>query len=58
MSFDIYICRYYKSSVSQQPGWNVEAIDWCRKEAERNNLKPADYWGGLVIDEMKIQVDI
>ena len=48
--------RYYKSSVNQQPGWNTEAIEWCRKETERKRLKPDDHWGGLVVDEMKIQV--
>ena len=50
------ICRYYKNSVSQEEGWNDEMISWCQKEAERQNLKPEEYWGGLLMDEMKIQV--
>ena len=50
--------RYYKNSIPQQSGWNNDVIDWCRKEAERLKLKPEDYWGGLIFDEMKIQVKI
>ena len=41
--------RYYKISVNQQPGWNAEAIEWCRKEAERKRLKPDGHWGGLLM---------
>ena len=49
-------CRYYKNAVNQDAGWNQEVIKWCQKEAERRNFKPSDYWGGFVLDEMKIQV--
>jgi hypothetical protein len=52
------LCRYYKNSVDQQPGWNGETIDWCKREAERQNLKKEEYWGGLIVDEMKIQVHL
>jgi hypothetical protein len=48
--------RYYKHTVNQESGWNQEVISWCQNEAQRQHLKPADYWGGLVLDEMKIQV--
>jgi hypothetical protein len=48
--------RYYKNSVDQKPGWNRETIAWCKHEAERQKLKEQDYWGCLVLDEMKIQV--
>ena len=48
--------RYYKNAIDQKPGWNRETIAWCKQEAERQNLKDQDYWGGLVLDEMKIQV--
>ena len=50
--------RYYKNSIPQQSGLNKDVIDWCRKEAERLKLKSEDYWGGLIFDEMKIQVKI
>ncbi|XP_028418403.1 uncharacterized protein LOC114543743 [Dendronephthya gigantea] len=52
------LIRYYKNAVNQDEGWNDEMISWCKKEAERQNLKPADYWGGLIMDEMKIQEDL
>lgn len=42
--------------MNQAPGWHNEIISWCKREAERQNLKDHDYWGGFVIDEMKIQV--
>ena len=51
----ITIYRYDKSFVNQQPGWNTEAIERCQKEDEGKSLKPEDYWGGLVVDEWKIQ---
>jgi hypothetical protein len=38
--------------VCQDPGWNNDVIDWCAKEAK----EPQDYWGGFIIDKMKIQV--
>ena len=56
--FRLFLLRYYKNSVSQEEGWNKEIISWCKNEAERQNLRPEDYWGGLVLDEMKIQVYI
>ena len=55
--FQPKVCfRYYKNAVNQDAGWNQEVIKWCQKEAERRNFKPSDYWGGFVLDEMKIQV--
>jgi len=50
--------RYYKNSIEEMPGWNAEVINWCRKEAERRNLKEEDYWGGFLLDEMTIQVKL
>lgn len=31
-------------------------LKWCLDEAKANELKPEDYMGGFVIDEMKVQV--
>ena len=31
-------------------------IQWCLKEATAKGLRPCDFWGGLALDEMKIQV--
>ena len=51
--------RYYKNAINQDAGWNQDVIEWCKTEAERQELKAADYsWGRLVLDEMKIQVEI
>lgn len=47
---------HYKNKTDQCPGWNEEIIGWCLDEAKKNKLAEADYWGGLVLDEMKIQV--
>ena len=33
-------------------------LKWCRETAQEKNLTEEDYWGGFVIDEMKIQVCI
>ncbi|KAK3697241.1 hypothetical protein QZH41_010133 [Actinostola sp. cb2023] len=51
------IIRYYKNSIEEMPGSNTE-VNWCRKEAERRNLKEEDYWGGFLLDEMTIQVKL
>ena len=60
MCFYVYvIMRYYKNAINQDAGWNQDVIEWCKTEAERQQLKAADYsWGRLVLDEMKIQVEI
>ena len=52
----ITITRYYKNSVSSVSGWNPEVFSWCHSEARRLNLKDKDLWGGLIFDEMTIQV--
>ena len=31
---------------------------WCLNEAKKNNLQEQDFWGGLILDEMKIQVNV
>ena len=47
--------RYHKNKKEQKPGWNREIIDWCYQEAKGRKLMECDFWGGLVIDEMKIE---
>lgn len=54
VTFIIY--RRYNNKVSQDPGWNSEILEWRLLEAKERNLKEQDYWGGFVIDEMKIQL--
>ena len=38
------------------PGWKNEIMKWCLEEAKKRGLKEEHYWGGFVIDEMKIEV--
>ena len=48
--------RLYKNKIEENPGWNDEVLQWCLETAQEKNLRKEDYWGGFVIDEMKIQV--
>ena len=50
--------RLYKNKVEEKPGWNDQVLKWCLETAQEKNLREEDYWGGFVIDEMKIQVCI
>ena len=52
----IFAYRYHKNKREQKPGWNREIVEWCKQAAEDKNLKDCDYWGGFVIDEMKVEV--
>ena len=51
-----FIQRLYKNKVEQRPGWDDEVLAWCCQQAKEKALKAPGYWGGFVIDEMKIQV--
>lgn len=51
-----HLTRFYKNKIEQSPGWNDNILAWCLEAAREQNLKESDYWGGFVIDEMKIQV--
>ena len=53
--FILLILRLHKNKVEQSPGWQDLIIRWCSDEAKKAGLKPQGYWGGFVIDEMKIQ---
>ena len=50
------VSRFYKNKVDEKPGWNDQVLKWCLEAALENGLKEGDYWGGFLIDEMKIQV--
>ncbi|KAJ7384648.1 hypothetical protein OS493_020227 [Desmophyllum pertusum] len=49
---------YHKNKREQQPGWSREIVEWCQKAAKEKNLKECDYWGGFVIDEMKVEENV
>lgn len=53
----VNVFSYYKNSISSSYGWNVEVVAWCHREASRLKLKDQDLWGGLIFDEMTIQVN-
>jgi hypothetical protein len=46
----------YKNKIEESPGWNDEILKWCLDEAKEQNLLEHEYYGGFIIDEMKIQV--
>lgn len=48
--------RLYKNKTEEKPGWNDEVLQWCLETSQEKNLRKEDYWGGFVIDKMKIQV--
>ena len=50
--------RLYKNKVQEKPGWNEQVLRWCMEAAQEKELNKSDYWGGFVIDEMKIQVHV
>ncbi|KAK3719592.1 hypothetical protein QZH41_015729 [Actinostola sp. cb2023] len=50
--------RMYKNRVQQEPGWKEEILDWCKMEAKSRKFQQHDFWGGFVLDEMKIQENL
>lgn len=48
--------RLYKNKIEEKPGWNDQVLRWCLETAQERALRTEDYWGGFLIDEMKIQV--
>lgn len=46
----------YKNSVSQKPGLNDEVLQWMLHEADKLKLDSFGREGGLILDEMAIQV--
>ncbi|KAK3705932.1 hypothetical protein QZH41_008519, partial [Actinostola sp. cb2023] len=50
--------KHYKSKIEQKPGWNPQVLNWCFEEARKQALKEQDFWGGLLLDEMKIQENL
>ena len=48
--------RFYKNRIEESPGWNEQVLGWCLEAARDKEVRKENYWGGFVIDEMKIQV--
>jgi hypothetical protein len=50
------LLEYYKGSVPQKPGLSEEMLQWMKKEADRIGINEFGRCGGIVLDEMSIQV--
>lgn len=48
----------YKNSIKQKPGFDEEMFHWMHIEANRQNISEHERYGGIIFDEMSIQVDI
>lgn len=46
----------YKNSITQKPGIQEEVLDWLVDEVKRSGLDDYGKAGGLILDEMSIQV--
>lgn len=52
------LLRMYKNSCSQNPGLNDSVGQWMKQEAMKRNIGPEGREGGIILDEMAIQVRI
>ena len=52
------LLQYYKNSVPQKPGLNEEVLQWMEQEAAKIKLTELGKCGGIILDEMSIQVSI
>ena len=50
------LLQYHKNITSQEPGCNEDVLQWMVHEAEKKNIGPAGKIGGIILDEMAIQV--
>lgn len=48
--------RRYKNCLQQEPGIQDHMLQWMRQEADRHGLEAEQRVGGLIFDEMSIQV--
>ncbi len=55
---ETFFKRLHKNKVQEAVGWDDKMIQWCLKEATVKGLRECDFWGGLALDEMKIQVHV
>ena len=46
----------YKNSCTQNPGFNESVGQWMAMEAPKRKLGPEGREGGIILDEMAIQV--
>lgn len=58
LKFFFFSRRVYKNGIKPDSGWNPEVFEWLNRESIRLKLSEEDRWGGLMFDEMTIQVRI
>ena len=46
----------YKNSIKQTVGFNKDHFEWMKREAVRVHVPSHGLWGGLMFDEMALQV--
>jgi hypothetical protein len=50
------LLQYHKNITSQEPGCNEDVLQWMVHEAEKKNIGTAGKVGGVVLDDMAVQV--
>lgn len=50
------LLQLYKNSCSQKPGFNESVGKWMAQEAVKRRIGPEGREGGIILDEMAIQV--
>lgn len=50
------LLQYHKNITSQEPGFNEDVLQWMVHEAQKKNIGTAGKTGGVILDEMAIQV--
>ena len=50
------LLQLYKNSIKQEPGLNKEVFKLMRQEAEKKKITKIGKRGGVMLDEMSIQV--
>lgn len=49
-------CEFYKNSCTQDAGFNAPVGQWMAQEAVKRKIGPEGREGGIILDEMAIQV--
>lgn len=50
------LLQYYKNAVPQHEGFNEEVLQWMEQEASKIQLSEHGKCGGIILDEISIQV--
>ena len=50
------LLQYHKNVTTQEPGCNEDVLQWMVHEAEKKNIGTAGKTGGVILDELAIQV--